>query len=121
MFPSSLLAKLLVRGSLKNTGKGFELKLKNIIDSGTIVGMGPLVVDETTYQPSEMTVKVGTVEMKGDQISRTAAVSVRAYAEIWMNVDGAALQPGDHAITIQFLTREVGRLQFSVTEPLSVE
>ena len=69
MFPASLLARLFVKGSLKNTENGFEMKLKNIIDSGTLVGLGPLVVDD-----------------------------IQCFL---------------------IYTREVGRIQFSLTEPLS--
>ena len=42
MIPSFLLAKLYVKGSLKNHENGFELKLKNIIDSTWLTGIGPI-------------------------------------------------------------------------------
>ncbi len=119
MFPSSMLAKLFVKGSLKNTEDGFELKLKNIIDSGTLVGMGPLVIDEASFAPAQCRVKVGEKEVGGDQITRTAPVSVRAFAEIRLRVQGQTLQPGDHKLTMQVFTNEAVKLQFSVTEPLS--
>jgi hypothetical protein len=118
MFPSSMLAKLFVKGSLKNTEDGFELKLKNIIDSGTLVGMGPLVVDDATFPPSAVRVKVGEREVSGDQITRTSPISVRAFVEIRVRVQGQPLQTGDHKLTIQVFTNEAGKLQFSVTEPL---
>jgi hypothetical protein len=119
MFPSSMLAKLFVKGSLKNTEDGFELKLKNIIDSGTLVGLGPLVVDEVSYPPTVCRVKVGEKEVSGDQITRTSPVSVRAFVEIRVRVQAEPLQPGDHKLTLQVFTNEAGKLQFSVTEPLS--
>lgn len=114
-----MLAKLFVKGSLKNTEDGFELKLKNIIDSGTLIGMGPLVVDEASFAPNACRVKVGEKEVGGDQITRTAPVSVRAFSEIRVRVQGQPLQPGDHKLTLQVFTNEAGKLQFSVTEPLS--
>ncbi len=119
MFPSSMLAKLFVKGSLKNIEDGFELKLKNIIDSGTLVGMGPLVVDDTSFAPAVVRVKVGEKEVTGDQITRTAPIAVRAFSEIRVRVQGAPLQPGDHKLTLQVFSNEAGKLQFSVTEPLS--
>ncbi len=119
MFPSSMLARLFVKGSLKNTETGFELKLKNIIDSGTLVGMGPLVVDEASFAPSACRIKVGEKEISGDQLARTMPVSVRSFAEIHLKVQGEPLQPGEHKLTLQVFTNEAGKLQFSVTEPLS--
>ena len=118
MFPASLLAKLFVKNTLKNKANGFEFKMKNIIDSGTLIGLGPLVVDETTYQPASMIVQVGDKEMRGDAITRSASLPVRAYTDINVTVEGAPLADGSHKITVLLYTREAGRLQFTVTEPL---
>lgn len=119
MFPSYLLEKLVVRGSLKNNASGFEIKLKNIVDSGTMSGMGPLVVDDTPYPPQDVTLKIGGVEKSGDQITRNEPMSVQSYVEIFVNVKGTPLQPGSHKLSFQVQTFEAGRLQFSVTETLS--
>ncbi len=45
MFPPFVLAKIYVKGSLKNTEKGFEFTLKNVVDSGTVVELGPITAD----------------------------------------------------------------------------
>ncbi len=119
MFPPSLLAKILVPGSLKNTASGFEFKLKNIIDSATLVGMGPLVVDDSGFTPDVLMLKLGQTEIRGDLLTRTNSLPIRISNEALITVTGAPLQPGPHKLTISVLTREAGRLQFSVTEPLS--
>jgi hypothetical protein len=51
MFPSYLLQKVYLKGSLKNNEDGFEFALKNIVDTGTLVGMNPLVVDGESIPP----------------------------------------------------------------------
>ncbi len=119
MFPASMLAQLYVKGSLKNTASGFEFKLKNVIDSGTLVGLGPLGVDETSYTPDAVTLRIGERVMRGDEISHSTPLPVRSYSEIFLSVDGAPLTSGGHKLTIQIVTREVGRLQFSVNETIS--
>ena len=119
MFPASLLEKLFVKGTLKNTPTGFEFKMKNIIDSGTLIGLGALEVDEATYQPAALTIKVADKEMRGDAITRAASLPVRAYAEIIVAVEGAPLEAGVHKITVLLNTREAGRLQLTVNEPIS--
>jgi len=119
MFPASMLAQLFVKGSLKNTDTGFEFKLKNIIDSGTLVGLAPLGVDEDTLAPETVTVKVGEKVLRGDQITHTSPLSVRSYAEIILTVAGQPLTAGSHKLTIQVVTREAGRLQFSVNETIN--
>jgi hypothetical protein len=119
MFPSYLLEKLVVRGSMKNNASGFEIKLKNIVDSGTLCGMSPLVVDDNPYPPQDVILKVGEVEKSGDQITRNEPMSVRSYVEILVSVKGTPLKPGSHKLTFQVQTFEAGRLQFSVTETLT--
>jgi hydroxymethylglutaryl-CoA reductase (NADPH) len=119
MFPPSLLAKTLVSGSLKNNVNGFEFKLKNIIDSATLVGMGPLVVDDSSFTPDALMLKVGQTEIRGDVLTRSNSLPFRISNEALITVTGTPLQPGPHKLTIQVLTREAGRFQFSVTEPLS--
>jgi len=119
MFPSYLLEKLVVRGSLKNTASGFEVKLKNIVDSGTLSGMGPLVVDEVTYPPQDVILKIGEVEKIGDKITRNEPMSVRSFVEILVSVKGSPLPAGAHKLSFSVQTFEAGRLQFSVTENLS--
>ncbi len=119
MFPSSMLAKLFVKGSLKNTEDGFELKLKNIIDSGTLTGIGALLVDEIRFEPSQCRIKVGEKEMRCDEVTRTAPLSVRAFVEIRLRVSAAPLPPGEHKLTMEIFTNEAGKLKFSITEPLT--
>jgi hypothetical protein len=119
MFPSSMLAQLFVKGSLKNTETGFEFKLKNIIDSGTLVGMGPLGVDDSSVAPADVTVKVGEKVLRGDQISASSPLPIRSYTEAVLSVAHAPLPAGPHKLTLQLLTREAGRLQFSVSETIA--
>ncbi len=114
MFPSSMLAKLFVKNSLKNTETGFEMKIKNIIDYGTLVGMGPLVVDGTTYAPSQVSVKANQVELMGDQIDQSRPLPIPVMAEVRVTVRGAKLEPGEHKVTLQMFVREAGKMQFSV-------
>lgn len=119
MFPPSLLARLYVKGSLKNNATGFEMKLKNIIDSGTITGLGALTVDDMTYQPAQVEVKIGDKATTADQITREQPLVARAMLEIFLKVTGAQLTPGPHKITFVIMTREAGKLQFSITEPVA--
>lgn len=119
MFPSSLITKLFVRGSLKNTADGFEFKIKNIIDSGTIIGLGALTIDDMTYEPSSLTITFPAKELTGDQVTRENPVYARMMMEIMIRVHGAPLETGQHKITLPIQTREAGKIQFSITEPLS--
>jgi hydroxymethylglutaryl-CoA reductase (NADPH) len=119
MFPPSLLAKLVISGSLKNNVSGFEFKLKNIIDSATLVGLGPLIVDGCSYAPDVITLKLGQTEIRGDLLTRTNALPFSVSNEAVFSVTGEPLQPGEHKLTISVLTREAGRFQFNATQALA--
>jgi hypothetical protein len=119
MFPSYILANLFVKGSLKNNPTGFEMKLKNIIDSGTVVGLGPVTVDDISYPTDKITVKVKDRIIRADQITSANSFMVYVLSDIEMNVEGSPLSPGEHKLGFIIHTREAGRLQFSIEQPLA--
>ncbi len=119
MFPSYILTNLFVKGSLTNTPTGFAMKLKNIIDSGTVVGLGPLTVDESSFPPEKIILKVKDRSMRADQITSASTLPVYVMSEIEITVEGVPLASGEHKIGFLIHTREAGRLQFSVTQALA--
>jgi len=116
--PSFLLKKLYVKGSLKNTENGFELTLRNNLAPGSLIGLGPLTIDETSYPPSAITLKNAQGEWKGDQISSRNPLNFAQNADLRIAVQGQPLTPGTHRVAFSVLTREVGRLEFDVTDNL---
>ena len=119
MFPSYILTNLFVKGSLVNTPNGFAMKLKNIIDSGTVVGIGPITVDESSFAPDKITLKVKDRSLRADHITSTSTLPVYVMSEIEITVEGTPLTPGEHKLGFLIHTREAGRLQFSVTQALT--
>ena len=119
MFPSYILSNLFVKGSLINTPTGFAMKLKNIIDSGTVVGLGALTVDEASFTPEKFTLKVKDRSLRADQITSANTLPVYVMSEIEIDVEGTPLTPGEHKLGFLIHTREAGRLQFSVTQSLA--
>jgi hydroxymethylglutaryl-CoA reductase (NADPH) len=124
MFPSSVLAKIYVQGSLKNTEKGFEFNLKNGIDSGTLVELGPITVDGKAYEAAALTIVTGSPERGfqergGDQVTRTAALPVYIGSTFTIRVNGERLVAGEHALNVSVLTREIGRVRFDFKDTVA--
>lgn len=119
MFPPSLLARLFVQGSLKNTPNGYEFKLKNIIDSGTITGLGPLTVGDVVVDAAHVCIRMGEVDIPGDKVTRERPIYARAGSEVLISVQGDALPPGPHKISLTIYTLEAGKLMLTITEPLA--
>lgn len=119
MFPLSVLAKIYIKGSLKNTDKGFEFTLKNVVDSGTVVEFGPITVDGKPYTAAALAVIQGNNERGGDQVTRVSPVSIYLGSSVAIRVNGETLSAGEHVIQVSLLTREVGRLSFEVRDNLA--
>jgi hypothetical protein len=119
MFMSPLLAKLYVKGSLKNTEGGFEFRIKNIIDSATLVRFGPILVDQVSYAPEALTLTQAGVTVKGTDVTAAAPIAIRAFQDTVIGVAATPLCPGAHRITVEALTREVGTIKFNVNESLT--
>ena len=119
MFPPFVLAKIYVQGSLKNTEKGFEFNMKNVVDSGTLVEFGPITVDGKAYQAAALTIVTSSSERSGDQVTRQNPMPVYIGGAFTVRVNGVALAAGEHTINVSVLTREIGRLHFEVKDTLA--
>lgn len=117
--PSFLLKKLYVKGSLRNTESGFELALKNTLAPGTLIGLGPLTVDDASYSPESITLTTPQGESRGNEITSRSPQSFGLNAEVKINVQGQPLAPGEHHVVFSVLTREVGRIEFDIADTLS--
>lgn len=120
MIPSFLLAKLYVKGSLKNTDAGFEFHLKNIIDSTMLIGIGPVSVGEKSYEGEAVTLIVGDRTISGSGLSRHNPVPVRIGTPFRVIVVGEKLAAGEQRITVAATTTDVGKIKFDITDAVVV-
>lgn len=118
MFPPFVLAKLYVKGSLKNTADGFEFSLKNIIDATMLSGIGPIVVDGNTYDGAALTVSVGDKEWQGDEVSKTNLVPVKMGVPLRLRVLGEPLPAGDAKVSVTATTSDIGKIKFDIKDTI---
>lgn len=114
MIPSFLLAKLYVKGSLRNNESGFEFALKNIIDSTMLIGIGPISVGEKGYEGDCITMTVGDKTINGAELSRSNPAPVRMGVPIKVAVKGEKLSTGSQKITIAATTSDTGKIKFDI-------
>jgi hypothetical protein len=119
MFMSPLLAKLYVKGSLKNNATGFEFRIKNIIDSATLVAFGPIQVDQAVFGAEALTLTQGDATVSGNAVTTAAPIAIRAFQDTLIGVVSAPLPAGPHRITVEALTKEVGKIKFNVNESIA--
>ncbi len=114
MIPSFLLAKLYVKGSLKNTASGFEFDLKNIIDSTMLIGIGPISVGDKTYEGNAIEMKLTDRTINGEELSRSNPVPIRIGVPFKVSVSGENLEAGEQNITVVATTSEIGKIKFDI-------
>jgi hydroxymethylglutaryl-CoA reductase (NADPH) len=116
MIPSFLLAKLYVKGSLKNTDKGFEFSLKNIIDSTMLIGIGPVSVGDKNYEGKVVTMTVADRTLNGTELSRSNPVSIRVGTPFKVSVTGEKLTAGTQKISVAATTSDIGKIKFDIND-----
>jgi hypothetical protein len=116
MIPSFLLAKLYVKGSLKNTDAGFELTLKNIIDNTMLVGIGPITVGEKNYEGAALTLTAGDKTVSGADLTRQNGVPARMGMLLKIVVTGDKLTPGAQKITVAGTSSDIGKFKFDISD-----
>jgi hypothetical protein len=116
MIPSFLLAKLYVKGSLKNTVDGFEFSLKNIIDNSMLSGIGPIKTSDKSFESAAISMTVGDKTWKGEEISRTNPVPARLGNIIQVGVTGGKLAPGPQRLTVEATSTDIGRIKFDISD-----
>jgi hypothetical protein len=119
MIPTFLLAKLYVKGSLKNNETGFEFNLKNIVDATTLIGIGPIEAGGKSYETGSITMMVAGTTFRGEELSREHGVPVRMGVPITVKVDGKQLAAGEQKIALAATTSDIGKIKFEIKDTIS--
>ena len=119
MIPSFLLAKLYVKGSLKNNDNGFEFSLKNIIDSTMLIGIGPITVGEKNYEGESITMTVADKTVNGAELSRNNSIPVRMGVPLKVVIAGDKLAAGAQKISVSATTSDIGKIKFDVSDTVA--
>jgi hypothetical protein len=114
---SESLAKLYVKGSLKNQDNGFVFQLKNLIDSGSVSGITKLTVDGEEKSLEGVTVTMGEKVRVVSEITWSTSLYVYYGATISFFVPGE-LQPGEHTILLQVNAPELGQISLPVKDTI---
>jgi hypothetical protein len=118
MFPAFLLAKLYVKGSLKNTEDGFEFALKNIIDSTSLVGVGPIVAAGKENTAEVITLTMGDKTLKGTELSAANSIPVTMGIPMKIRISGEKLAAGPQKVSVTATSSDIGKIKFDFTDTI---
>lgn len=116
--PAEMLRRLYQTGSLRPTDDGFELVLTNPLAPGTIIGIGPILIDNNEFPPAQITVLAGRSERPAPRIDERAPVQFAINGQVRLQVAAARLAPGLHRLVIHLHLREVGAVRIETEDTL---
>jgi hypothetical protein len=114
----SLLDRVYVRGSLKNTETGYEFKLKNNIDNGTLSGVKSLTVDGNSIPLSAVSMQTSAGEKKAEEISYRSPLPLYYNSEAAVRVAGEPLAAGAHSLVLSIAVYEAGTIQLKINDEI---
>lgn len=119
MVPSFLLKKLYVKGSFKNTLKGFELSLKNALAPGTLIGFGPLQIDGRDIPLETVFISIGSADpVRASDVSLAAPRLFPLNSVVNFRVEDQPLAPGSHRLVLAVNTKEAGELKIDAEDTI---
>jgi hypothetical protein len=117
--PGFLLRRLYVKGSLRNTDEGFELKLRNSLGSGYANGLLPLKIDGEELPAESSSFSVDDKKLGFTEVSKDNPASLAMNRDATISVAGRTLPEGPHKVTIGFVVVGLGDLSFDVTDNIA--
>lgn len=120
--PPALLRRLYVEGSLRNRTDGFEFTLRNRLAPSTILGLGPLAVDDRSVAQDVVQIQTKRNRRAITKVTDKALLDWPINSDIKLIVAGRALDPGTHRLAFSISLKEVGVLTLRVEdEPASAD
>jgi hypothetical protein len=117
--PAAMLKQLYQRGSLRNTGAGWQFTMRNHLASASLHGLA-ITLDGAAI-PAHL------VRVAQGEAPPTPAAGISAEAPLWfavgvdtvVQVGGAPLAPGPHALSIRADTREIGPVTIAAQDTVA--
>ncbi len=117
--PAFLLRRIYVKGSLRNTGDGFEFHIHNRLGSGYAEALLPLKVDGQEVPLAESSFSVDGESVPFAVVNAERPFTLGMGLDAAMQVHGRTLEPGKHTITIGFVVVGLGQMEFDVSDEVA--
>jgi len=119
--PGFLLRRLYVKGSLQNTGTGFQFELKNMLGSGYARRMLPLTLDGEQVGMDQTQFTAAGTTTSFASVSEETPFTLAMNAITLITISGVPLSVGPHKITMGFEVPGLGTLSFDITDVVSYD
>ncbi len=116
--PDFLVRQFYIAGSLQHEGDGFRVQARNGMGDGTIVGIGSIVVDGQTIDPSAISAtRVGDDSIfRAAEISHSGPVSFSRGDVVTFHIANHRLTPGEHRFEVEIFELNLGSVQLALKD-----
>lgn len=116
IIPKFLLKRVYVSGSLRETSEGIAFDLFNSIGPGILTRLNNIMINDKTFSPQEILLKIGDTMFKGHEISESNPAIFFHNQKSTCILLGAKLAKGLHTITVDLLSREAGKVVVTIED-----
>ena len=118
--PSFLLKRVYAKGSLRNNEGGFQFDLKNSLGSGYAKELFPLTLDGQEVPKDKSFFMLDGKEICFTVVCPETPFTLSKNKASTILIKGVSLSAGAHKLGIGFVVQGIGKLQFDVTDTVTV-
>lgn len=114
--PEFMLRALYVQGSLQREGDGFTFQMMNGVGPARIIGARPLQLDRKPIPLDKCHFIHGDQEASFSDVTAEQSVLMRKGEAVTVRVDDTALVSGRRTLGINVIVKDMGPVNFTVTD-----
>ena len=114
--PGFILRRLYVKGSLRNTGSGFEFQILNKLGSGQARRLLPLTVDGDDLPLEACAFQFDGEAVSFQEVSKEKPFAMALNKATVISASGVTLSEGSHTIGMSFEVGGFGILKFDFVD-----
>lgn len=130
--PSSIFSKFYEQDSLRNTDNGFEVVFRNRLAPATLIGFGPLSIDDQRFSGEHLILQLERpreghsrpptpIVRQADQIDEKKTLQFGVNTVARVTVSGHQLEPGHYRVVLALRTKEVGDITVMADDQIRIE
>ncbi len=116
--PEFMLKSLYVKGSLKSEGDGFEFQVNNRLGPARIIGARPLQLNRVPIPIEKCPFVHGQERASFADVDADNSVLMRKGEAVTVRVLDTPLRPGRQTLSISFVVKDLGSVNFSISDRL---
>lgn len=121
VIPNFIVKRLYVPGSLRFVPEGIAFDMNNKIGPGILTKVNSVKLNDIEFLASEIMIKIEDKLMQAAEISETNPAICFLNQTVTCILKGKPVDTGNFTITLDLLSKEAGKIVFSIQDKLVTE